>query len=250
MSDNLFVTQEATTTETTVPQGQVAPQGEESNVTQTTTVADPYADLLKGITTEDGRQKYGDVSTALNSIPHAQTHISELTRKNAELQEELNKRQGMEQVLDRINSTKQTNTEQPSVNSLSEAQVLELLNSALTQKEAASLAKTNEAAVTEGLVKKFGDRDKATAMIKAKAEELGVGFDFMRSLAQKSPKAVLSYFNTVPNSGPTPTAPGINTHSLPNTSGEVDRLGEAKAKLFGQRDPLVENWRAAAPKNK
>lgn len=248
MSDNLFATQEESTTQSTAPQEQTTPQGEESKPAQTTTVSDPYADLLRGITTEDGRQKYGDVNTALNSIPHAQTHISELTRKNAELQEELNKRQGMEQVLDRINSTKQTNTEQPSVNSLSEAQVMELLNSALTQKEAASLAQANEAAVTDGLVKKFGDREKATAMIKAKAEELGVGFDFMRSLAQKSPKAVLSYFNTAPSNNPSPTTPGINTASLPNTSGEPNRLEEAKAKLFGQRDPLVESWRAAAPK--
>lgn len=247
MSDNLFATQEESTAATSAPQAQAAPQGEETNVTQTAP-ANPYADLLKGITTEDGRQKYGDVNTALNSIPHAQTHISDLTRKNAELQEELNKRQGMEQVLDRINSTTQTNTEQPSVNSLSEAQVMELLNSALTQKEAAALANANEAAVTDGLVKKFGDRDKATAMIKAKAEELGVGFDFMRSLAQKSPKAVLSYFNTGSSNNAPPTLPGINTASLPNTSGEPNRLDEAKAKLFGQRDPLVESWRAAAPK--
>lgn len=250
MSDNLFVTQEESTPTTTEPQAQITPQGEETKPAQTAPVTDPYADLLKGITTEDGRQKYGDVNTALNSIPHAQTHIAELTRKNAELQEELNKRQGMEQVLDRINSTKQTNTEQPSVNSLSEAQVLELLNSALTQKEAASIASANEAAVTDGLIKKFGDRDKATAMIKAKAEELGVGFDFMRSLAQKSPKAVLSYFNVAQTSSPNPTPPGINTSSLPNTNGEIDKLAEAKAKLFGQRDPLVENWRAAAQKNK
>lgn len=249
MSENLFVTQEDSTEAKAASQEQQTPQGEESKPTETASAVDPYADLLKGIVSEDGRQKYGDVSTALNSIPHAQNHIAELTRKLNETQEELNKRQGMEQVLDRINSTTQTNTEEPSVNSLSEAQVRQLLDAELTQRESAKSAQANEAVVTDGLVKKFGDRDKAIEQLKTKAEELGVGLDFMRSLAQKSPKAVLSYFNASASPSPTPTTPGINTASMPQTD-EVDKLAEAKAKLFGQRDPLVENWRAAAPKNK
>lgn len=249
MSENLFVTQEDSTEANAASTEQQAPQGEETNVAQTTPATDPYADLLKGIVTEDGRQKYGDVNTALNSIPHAQKHIAELTRQITEMQEELNKRQGMEEVLDRINSTKQTNTEQPSVSGLSEAQVAEMLESALKQREAAQTAQANEAAVTGELVKKFGDRDKAQAVLKAKADELGVDLGFLRSLAQKSPKAVLSYFNTSTTSAPNPTTPGINTTALPQT-GDIDKLAEARAKLFGQRDPLVENWRAAAPKNK
>lgn len=249
MSDNLFVTQEDSVEAKAASQEQQTPNGEETKQAETPSGGDPYADLLKGIVTEDGRQKYGDVSTALNSIPHAQNHIAELTRKLNEMQEELNKRQGMEQVLDRINSTTQTNTEQPSVNSLSEAQVKQLLDAELKQREQAKMAEVNEAEVTNGLVKKFGDREKAIAQLKSKAEELGVSMDFLRSVAQKSPKAVLSYFNVSAAPSPTPTTPGINTASMPQT-GEVDKLAEARAKLFGQRDPLVENWRAAAPKNK
>lgn len=245
MSDNLF-TQEGQTPE---PQAQPAPQGGEPKAAETVPATDSYANQLASIVTEDGRQKYADVNTALNSIPHAQSHIAELTRKNAELEAEVQKRAGMEQVLERIDSKNQTNSETPSDNSLSEAHVMELLNSALTQREEQSTALANEIALTNGLVEKFGTKEKAMEMLANKAKELNVNVDFMQSLAQKSPKAVLSYFGEAAASAPSPVAPGNNTTTLQSQTQDVNKLEEAKAKLFGQRDPLVESWRAAAPTN-
>lgn len=230
------------------PQEGAAPQAQESNVSQNVDPNSLFANQLAGIKTNDGRQKYADVSTALDSIPHAQNHIAELTRKNEELQEQLNQRAGMEQVLERIESTKQTNTEQPSVNSLSEADVMGLLNQALTQKEAADKAKTNEAAVTEALVTKFGDRDKAVEQLTNKATELGVDVGFLQSMAQHSPAAVLKYFDAAPTPTANPTTGGVNTEALnANITPTADPLAEAKAKLFGQSDTLVNKWREAAP---
>lgn len=208
-----------------------------------------FADQLAGIKTEDGRQKYADVPTALNSISHSQAHIAELTRKNKELEETLAKQEGMEQLLERIESTKQTNTEQPSVSGLSEADVASLVDRTLQQKEAVTKAQANETAVTSALIEKFGSRDTAVNQLGAKAAELGVDISFLQQMAQHSPKAVLDYFNTSAPSAPSPTGGGVNTEALnTNITPEEDPLAAARAKLLGETSELSTKWRAAAPK--
>lgn len=251
MSDTLFEPQEGNQPQSSTPapdQGQAAPQAQEPNPSQTTPSPTLFADQLAGIKDENGRQKYADVNTALNSIPHAQGHISQLETQVAQLQEELNKRQGMEQVLERIEAGKQTNTEQPSVNSLSEADVMSLVDSTLKQKEAANVAYANEVAVTEALVGKFGSQEKALEQLGRKASELGVNVEFLQSVAQKSPKAVLDYFDTSAPPTSNPIVGGSNTEALYNNAPpSPDALAEARSKLMGQSSPLLSKWRAAAP---
>lgn len=242
MSDNLFTKEETPTN--MVPQAPTAPSGE-PKPTETTVVTDPFANQLAGIVNPDGRQKYADVATALNSITHAQSHIAELTLKNAELEATAAASVGMEQVLQRIDSSNQT-PDAPSVVGLGEDKVRELLESTLSQRDAASIAHANEVELTNGLVAKFGTQEKAVEMLGNKATELGVSIDFMQKLAQQSPKAVLSYFGAEPTANATPTAPGINTAAIQAPAGDVDHLAEATAKLMGQRDPLVTKWRAAS----
>ena len=206
-----------------------------------------FADQLQQIRTNDGRQKYADVKTALDSIPHAQAHILELSNRVKELEEQLTKSKGMDEVLQRIQAS-QSESATPSVSGLSEAHVMELLNSALNQREVQSKAASNEAAVTKALVDKFGDPKKAADALVGKADELGVDINFLRSLAQKSPKAVLSYFGTGPTPTPRVTTPSVNTSFIQPPTGS-DPLADARAKLFGQNDPLKEKWRAAALTN-
>lgn len=244
MSDNLF-TQEETNQEVETPQAPQAPEGGEPNPAQTAPVTDPYANQLAGIVAEDGRQKYVDVHTALNSIPHAQSHIAELTRKNAELEAEVNKRAGMEQVLERIDQST-PNTEQPSVTGLSEERALELMDARHAQRENAASATANEMAVTNGLVEKFGTREKAFEAMQAKATELGVDMQFLQSVSQQSPAAALAYFSTASAPTGNPTTPGNTTPTLPQGNETEDRAANAKAKLFGETDPLRTKWRAAA----
>lgn len=244
MSNTLFEPQEGQQNENT-PSNQegAAPKAQEPNPSQTPNPTNLFADQLAGIKDEDGRQKYADVNTALNSLGHAQSHITNLEDQVAQLQEELNKRQGMEQVMERIEAGKQTNTEQPSVNSLSKADVLEIMQ----EGKAADIANANEVAVSEALADKFGD--KAREQLELKASELGVNVEFLQGIARKSPQAILSYFDAKPSTNPNPTTNGLNTEALnANVKQEVDEVAAAKAKLFGQTSPLKEKWRAAAPK--
>ena len=243
MSESLFEPQEGGQQNPNVDpnQGQQAPQASEPNGGQSVDPNSLFSDQLAGIKDENGRQKYADVNTALTSLGHAQGHISNLENQVAELQGQLNQQQGMEQVLERIEASRQTNTEQPSVNGLSKADVLAIVQ----QKEAAEIAYANEVAVTKALTEKFGD--KAMEQLELKASELGVNVDFLQSIAQKSPKAVLNYFevSSTPNSNP--TSGGVNTEALnTNVAPSPDAVAEAKAKLMGQSSPLVNRWRAAA----
>lgn len=246
MSDNLFEPQEGQQSEqasTVDPnQGQQAPQAQEPNQSQSVDPNTLFANQLAEIKSEDGRQKYADVNTALSSIPHAQSHISSLEKQVAQLQEELTKRQGMEEVLERIKATPETNPEQPSANSLDAAQLSEAFNAFADQREQARAALENEIAFSNQLREKFGD--KAKEVLTQKAQELGISPDFMQSLAQKSPKAALKYFEADGGAAAQPTIPSNNAQAL-TTPPSPDKLASAKAKLFGTSNPNIDKWREA-----
>lgn len=237
MTDSVFGNPETGTQPTTPEQGVPAKPASQG---------DSFADLLSTIKTPDGRQKYADINTALESIPHAQNHIIELSTRVKELEEQLTKSKTMEQVLEQLQAP-QSSSGQPSVAGLTEAQIKELFNREIQEREAASVAKANEAQVTRALKDKFGD--KAIEVLAAKADELGVDIGFLQSLAQRSPKAVLNYFNvSTPQTTPSVTSPGYNTAAFAPAS-KGDPLAEARAKLFGTEDALKTKWRAAALTN-
>lgn len=241
MSDSLFETQEGTAqqdsgTPAQSPEGQGNDQGNNGESL--------FADQLAAITAEDGRQKYADVATALGSIPHAQSRIQELQNKIKELEEENARKAGFEEVLSRLdgnnNATGSTNPEAMSVETMQS-----LMEQMLEQRELTAKAKQNELAVTESLAKKFGDKEKALEQLKAKAAQLGVSMDVVRQLAQASPNAVLSYFESGGADSSAPT--GFGGGAFSNApAGEPDPYTAARSKLFGQSDPLVNKWRSAS----
>jgi len=185
------------------PEQQANPQQHENNAPQPTPTLSPEVAAFVG----EGR-KYATVEAALASVPHAQQHISSLEADNqrmkqelAELQAKLDAATRLEDVVASLSTTQQPQ-EPPVPAGLDEEGVLKLLE----QREAQRLAQANQTAVTEALITKFGDATKATEALQAKAQEFGVDFEFMKSLAASSPKAVLSYFN-VDTTQPTSVAP-------------------------------------------
>ena len=75
------------------------------------------------------------------------------------------------------------------------------------RKQQQASQQTNVQQVNAAMQEKFGDN--ARTHVEQKAQELGVGVEFLSSLAATSPKAFLAYFDTQP-------APG--TPSTPSTS--------------------------------
>ena len=236
MSDNLFGTQEATGQDNGTPDDTSA--GQEQNASGNNS-DNLFADQLAAIT-EDGRQKYADVATALNSIPHAQSRIKELQDQIESLKEENSRKAGFEEVLSRLdgNNNAQPSTEGESIN------VEQVVSDLLDQRERSKNNAANEAAVSKALAEKFGNSETALEQLKAKAASLGIGMDVMQKLAQTSPNAVLSYFTgaKVDNANPT----GFGSSPANNQPDEPDEKAQVRAKLFGQADPLINKWRSAS----
>jgi hypothetical protein len=206
--------------------------------------ADPnslFADQLAAVKTDDGRQKYADVQTALSSIPHAQSHIKELTDKVKEMEEELAKRQGMDDVLQRLESNQQV-VEQPSNTGLDETSAVQLVERMLQQKEQEKAALSNQQQVVSKLKEQYGD--KAESIYNQKAAELGMTPAQLNQLALSAPKAALAYFDIKDTPVQNPTVPSsVNTATLqPNQQPEVDPM----AIFNGSESDLVKKWRAVA----
>lgn len=246
MSDGNPVTTDPTASTAPVNTTSQEPStGGDGNTTQTPTAEDLFANQLAGIKAEDGRQKYADVSTALNSIPHAQDKIKGLQEELENTKAELAKKQGIEEMLERLNQSQQTPAESTNpapVQGLNEDAARALVESTLERKEQEKVAKTNVSTVFDKLKEVYGD--KAQEMYKQKAQELGVSVEELTQLSSRSPKAVLTYFDSKASADTsTPATPStVNTSGMKPKEDGFDYMS-----IFTSGDsPLVKKWRQAA----
>lgn len=220
---------------TNVPTGDPAP---------TTPAVNPdslFADQLQNITTDDGRQKYADVATALNSIPHAQSHIKELTDEVTRLKEEAAKNKGAEELLESLRQQQQA--QQPATPAAAEIGVDtidERVQALLNKKAQEDRALANGAIVEKALTDKFGD--KAAQVFEAKAAELGMPVKQLTGLAQMSPQAAMQLFGEVASAEPQPTTPSTHvadpSPTPAPTPNPLDRFSGGSSALLGK-------WRKA-----
>jgi len=178
----------------------------------------PLDTLLDQIRNEQGVRKYADPVTALNALKTSQEYIPQLQSKLtttetelAALKAELAKRESVEEVLARIQSTtaQSQTTENTHSAGLDEQTVQALIQRTIQNTEAQKLALSNERSVNESLIAKFGD--KAKEVVAAKAAELGISLQDLGNLSQRSPKAVLAYFDVKHNQFPAPNTSSVNT---------------------------------------
>lgn len=219
MTDSIFEGNENNTAPV-ADQAAEAPQTETPAEARSEVASDPYADLLKGIATDDGRPKYATVSDALNSIPHAQKHIASLEQELAELRSkydsssaELERAKSLEETVANL----QAKTEAPP--QANPEDLAGLIDKVLHQRESESMKKSNVANVVDVLTQKFGDAAAADKAYRDKAAELGIGMEMMNSIAATSPKAMLAYFGDAGAAAPSKTDHGtINTAAMPTTA--------------------------------
>jgi hypothetical protein len=211
------------------------------NTAQSSDPASLFADQLAEIKTDDGRQKYADVQTALSSIPHAQTFISEQGARIKALEEELAKRQGMEQVLEQLQSQQAVQETTPPQTGVADIDVGALLDAKLQEREIMAAKQANQEKVLTALQEKFGD--KAEAQFNAKADELGISVGFLSDLARNSPTAALAYFNQAPAASPQPSNGTVNTSVFDSKPQTEDR---SYMKIFQSAESdTMKKWRAS-----
>jgi uncharacterized protein YukE len=232
------------------------PNGEENQPVQTdqsapapvqaepTAQVDPnslFADQLSSIVADDGRQKYADVPTALSSIPHAQGRINELSSTVKELQEELAKRQGAEDLLASLQQSQQQVTEQPSVTGLDETAIESVVSNILQSQAQQQQQEANTATVKQTLIDKFGGA--ASVEFENRAKQLGMSVGQLTQMSAQMPQAVMELFNTVQVRDPQPTVgSAVNIPSTPVQDNTPDYM----ARFSGSSDNDTRSkWEAA-----
>lgn len=211
---------------------------------------DPFANQLKGIVDDTGRQKYETTDKALEALGHSQQHIktlqSEKEDQEAEIKkmrEELEKRATVEDFVNRFSEPKpEAVPVRPSVkeDGLDETKVAELINNTLAQKTAAELKQNNLSRVSNELSKTFGD--KANAIVNAKAQELGMTVEELQNLSADKPNLVLNLFEGVDTSKPQYTIP---SNTSPRNVDNTDTPKEIDSKLISaglSTGDLLEGW--------
>lgn len=159
----------------------------------TTTPAQPDVTSTPTPTVPDSAQefvgegkKYTSVEAALEAIPHAQTHISNIEAENAVLREQVAKATTIDDVLSQMKATQQpdsTTVQQP-VNE--DAIATQVLNTIKAQ-ETAQLTASNIKIADDFVKKTYGE--KAGEVTRAASEKLGITLAMLEEIAGKSPDA-------------------------------------------------------------
>lgn len=168
-----------------------------------------YTEFLSAIVNpETGQPKYKTVAEALFGAVHAQEHIRNLETENAELREKASKATTAEQVIEKVRQTNAQGTPEGSRASLDEKSVLEILE----KRDKVQVEKSNRLSVLNTLKVKYGD--KLEDALSTKAAELGLSAAELGSLAARSPKAVLAYFDVKGTGTPSNKEGVVNTDAL------------------------------------
>ena len=193
-------------------------------------------------------KKYSTVEDAIKSVPHAQNHIKNLTDELAKAKEELDKRRTTESILEELKNSSIGNTDKPTVNSLTQEEVKNIINQTLGQKEVELRTVQNVNTVKENLTAKFGD--KAEAEYIKIAQDSGLSIQDLNKLSATSPNVVLKLAglvekkdNTTIVSKPTGT---VNTQSFNQTQNQGEL--SARVKTGASTRDMVNSWKIAGMK--
>ena len=199
-----------------------------------------FEDLLSTIKSEDGRQKYSDVETALTSITHKDEHIKKLEDENAQLRVETEKRAALEEVLEQIKTQQADATEvTPSVSGLDGDAVLDLVKTVLNEDKQQATAKKNAASIFDALQEKYSD--KSMVIFEAQAQELGMSKEELTKMASTKPLAVRKLLGLdLKRESSTPLTSSVNTATLAQQNQQpVERK---KVMLGGSTKDVVAAW--------
>jgi hypothetical protein len=187
-------------------------------------------------------KKYADVNTALKALAASQQHIQTLEADNMKLKEAVGKAKTVDDILDVVNSRSSQSEESSQTQSISKDDVVTEVVNVLKGEAAQKSAADNIKSASDQLVAKVGGADEARKELDKKAAELGVGVDFLMSIAAKSPKAFMQYFGTAQapvDSGSVSSDSSVNTNSM-----TVVRAAQEGTKEWwaAQRQEHGDNW--------
>lgn len=219
-------------------------EGDESKGPETTGDTQATAFTVPDNVTEfvgEGK-KYSDVSKALESIPHAQSHIEKLEEELAQTRAKLEASKSIEETLSNFASQKEQDT--PTSQPVDLDKISELVDQRLVAQQQQQVQQSNVKHVVDTLSKQFGDKDKAESAFISKATELGVDVSYLNNLAATSPKAVYALFGS--ESRPASqefSKSSVNTEAFKPTNNQQKPI---KSVMHGaSTSELLDAWRSS-----
>lgn len=204
-----------------------------------------FNDQLSSIVDDNGERKYKDVMTALEALKYTQRHVKTLEEENRTFREKQMESQTLDQALQNISAKKEVQAPTSQETKIDAEQLKGITLETLMEYENSKQQSANKQSVQDALVGHFGDVEKAKAAYIEKAQELGVDIDTMSSLAAKSPKAALAYFNITEKSNKPLTSKegSINTEAFAgqNKQQPTDYL----SRYFKPSSENTSKWRSA-----
>jgi hypothetical protein len=222
--------------------------GGNQTTTQDTTVT-PAPDLskilpdsLKDMVGEG--KKYASVEKALESIPHAQSHIERLETELKDMRSKVESSVATNEVYDTVKKLLEAERKTPEGGKWDEATLAELLDRKLTERDTLAKQQANVQSVKKALEDKYGDT--AKEVYNKKAEELGVSVKFLNDVVAASPNAAFELFGVNKSNS---TSVPAGTRSTVNTDAFKPQPPTQKASIMGGADTadMVAAWRAAKP---
>jgi hypothetical protein len=172
---------------------------------------------------EQKGEKWSDPETMAKGKIEADNYIEELEAEKAAMQAELEKAKKVEELLEQMErkaaqpasanaSSGGGTNESDTQTSISEDQIQSLIEQKLTEREKTATARQNLEQVNSALTDMFGDE--ANNEVQKKAEELGMDFNRLQSIASESPTAFFALMGEQPKTLPSMTKGSINTESV------------------------------------
>lgn len=179
---------------------------------------DPNKDYLSELVGEG--KKYKDVAALARSRVEADRHIKRLETEQNALRTDMTSRLSLEELVTKLSSFKapdpaptsgEDHSSEPSKNALTAEDLARLIDERVQSLSETERAKSNMNLVKDTLKKEWGS-DYVDKM-KSKAQELGVGENFLNDLAMRQPNAFLKLMDV--------TGKGKPDTVVPNTSAPV-----------------------------
>lgn len=183
--------------------GKTVPSAASTDAPKDTPTAPVLSDELAALVGEG--KKYATAEEALNSVPHAQSFITNLEKENNDMRAELDSREKVASILEQIKSA-QSPSALPADTALTPEDVQTLIANTLDETATAKAKTDNVNKASDAIVAKFGD--KASEVVASKAKDMGATVEYLQEIAATNPDIFIALFNTNTGTTHTPTPTG------------------------------------------
>jgi hypothetical protein len=162
----------------------------------------------------------------------SQEFIEQMKQENKELREELAKRQGAQELMDRMREQNQSNTggdKSDNQTQVSTEQIAKIVQDTITAREQARTATQNLQDAHTNMVARYGSADKAEEALTSKAQELGLDKNYLAEVAAQSPSAFMQLMGgsfTTNKKESTVEKNSVNTEALLLDTDNPDKIRE------------------------